>query len=123
MKPQFSVEQERGLILLIAVGIIASGLALFLPSIGQSQRIEVVPVEVSELRVLEPIFLSSPRRINLNKAGIEELKELPGIGDVLAQRIINYRKEHGEFTCLDELSDVSGIGSSLIEKIADLVEL
>lgn len=123
MKPQFSVEQERGLILLIAVGIIASGLALFLPSIGQSQRIEVVPVEVSELRVLEPIFLSAPRRINLNKAGIEELKELPGIGDVLAQRIINYRKEHGEFTCLDELSDVSGIGDSLIQKIADLVEL
>jgi competence ComEA-like helix-hairpin-helix protein len=123
MKPRFSLEQERGLIVLVAIGIIASGLALFLPSVGHSSRIVATPVELSEVSVLQPVFLDTPEKVDLNTAGIAQLKTLPGIGDVLAARIVNYRNEHGRFHCLDDLTGVSGIGHSLIDKIAELVKL
>ena len=69
------------------------------------------------------MFLDSPPKVDLNTAGIDELKELPGIGDALARRIVEYRKSHGPFKALDELDNISGIGPSLIERISDLVEL
>jgi len=53
---------------------------------------------------------------------LEELKGLPGIGDVIAQNIIEYRSEHGPFRTLDDLDDVSGIGPGLLERISDLIE-
>jgi competence protein ComEA len=62
------------------------------------------------------------KKINLNTATLAELDSLPGIGPVLAQRIIDYREEHGPFQSVDELLNVKGIGSELLEKIRDLVE-
>lgn len=123
MKTRFSPVQERGLIVLIAIGIIASGLALLLPSLTHRPRITVAPIELSGVRVLQPTFLDSPPKIDLNSAGIDELKKLPGIGDVLARNIVQYRKDHGPFKSLDDLDNVKGIGKSLIERITDLVKL
>jgi competence protein ComEA len=62
-------------------------------------------------------------KINLNTATREELESLPGIGPVLAQRIIEYRETHGPFQSVDELRNVDGIGPALLEKIRDLVEI
>ena len=50
--------------------------------------------------------------INVNRATAKELEALPGIGPVLANRIVDYRKSHGSFMTLDELQKVSGIGGS-----------
>ena len=122
MKTRFSPAQEHGLIVLIAIGIIASGLALLLPSLTSHHRITVAPIELSGVRVLQPTFLNSPPKINLNTAGIDELKKLPGIGSVLAQRIIDYRNEHGPFQSIDDLVNVNGIGKSVLERIADMVK-
>ena len=121
MTTRFSPAQERGLITLVAIGIIASGLVLLLPSLAHHPRITVAPIELSGVRVLLPTFLDSPPKVNLNTAGVDELDGLPGIGEVLAQRIVDYRTEHGPFHSLDELANVSGIGKSVIERIADLV--
>ncbi len=52
-------------------------------------------------------------KININKATINELKLLKGIGPSLANRIVNYREEEGEFSSLEELKNVSGIGDKL----------
>lgn len=123
MRARFSPAQERGLIIIVAIGIIASGLALFLPSFVHRSVIEVAPIELSEVRVLRPTFLDSPPKVDINSAKIDELKKLPGIGDVLAKRIVDYRNEHGAFRSLDELENVSGIGKSLIAKISDLIKL
>ena len=121
MKMRFSPAQEHGLIILVAIGIIASGLALLPPLFVSHARITVAPIELSGVKVLLPTFLDSPPKVNLNSAGVDELDELPGIGPAKAESIVAYRTEHGPFHSLDELTDVSGIGSSIIERIADLV--
>jgi competence protein ComEA len=59
--------------------------------------------------------------VNVNSAIATELEELPGIGEVIAQRIIDYRTENGPFATVDELVDVSGIGDAILESIRELV--
>jgi competence protein ComEA len=59
--------------------------------------------------------------VNVNTATAEELETLPGIGEVLAATIIQYREEHGPFTSVDQLVDVSGIGEVTLEELRDLV--
>jgi competence protein ComEA len=59
--------------------------------------------------------------VNVNTATAAELETLPGIGEVTAQAIIDYRTEHGPFTSVDELLDVTGIGDVTLENIRELV--
>ncbi|HJV04553.1 MAG TPA: ComEA family DNA-binding protein [Actinomycetota bacterium] len=63
----------------------------------------------------------APTLVNVNVATAEELETLPGIGEVLAAAIIQYREEHGPFTSVDQLVEVSGIGEVTLEEIRDLV--
>ncbi|SDN91428.1 competence protein ComEA [Actinomyces ruminicola] len=58
-------------------------------------------------------------RININTATAAQLEGLPGIGPALAQRIVDYRTEHGPFTSVDELMSVSGIGAAKLEGLRD----
>jgi competence protein ComEA len=64
---------------------------------------------------------SAPALVNVNTAAPEELETLPGIGEVLAAAIVAYRDEHGPFTSVDQLIDVSGIGEVTLEEIRELV--
>ena len=59
--------------------------------------------------------------INLNTANITRLMTLPGIGEVKAQAIIQYRQEHNGFQAIDELLLVTGIGTTIYSQIAELV--
>jgi competence protein ComEA len=59
--------------------------------------------------------------VNVNTAGAAELTALPGIGPVLAQRIVDYREAHGPFASVADLGGVTGIGPSLMDSLADLV--
>lgn len=59
--------------------------------------------------------------LNLNLASASDLDELPGVGLTIAERIVDYRYEHGPFQSVDDLANVKGIGASLFEKIAPLV--
>ena len=55
--------------------------------------------------------------VNINTASKKELDALPGIGEVLAQRIIEYRSANGPFRSVDDLTKVKGIGAKTLEKL------
>jgi competence protein ComEA len=59
--------------------------------------------------------------VNVNSATNAELETLPGIGEVIAQAIVDHRTENGPFTSVDQLVDVSGIGDATLENIRELV--
>ena len=59
--------------------------------------------------------------ININKADETELQTLPGIGDSLASRIVEYRKQNGKFANIEDIKNVSGIGDSKFSNIKDLI--
>jgi competence protein ComEA len=59
--------------------------------------------------------------ININTATFEELDTLPGIGGTYAQRIIDYRTEHGPFATIDDILNVPGIGSATFAEIKDMI--
>lgn len=61
--------------------------------------------------------------VNLNTATVEQLETLPGVGPVLAQRIIDYRDQHGPFTSVDQLRQVSGIGDAKFNDLKNRVTI
>mgnify|MGYP006357859785 FL=1 len=57
--------------------------------------------------------------VNINTAGADELKALPGIGPAKAEAIVEYRKQHGNFKSVEELKNVKGIGDGIYNRLKD----
>ena len=57
------------------------------------------------------------RPVDVNAATADELQKVPGIGEALARRIIEFREEHGPFQKIDDLLNVRGIGATSLEKL------
>lgn len=73
----------------------------------------------AEETVPETTVITFP--IDINQAEKEEFMALPGIGEVLAQRILDYREEHGPFPAPEHLLNVRGIGKTRMEEILELI--
>ncbi|WP_231994278.1 helix-hairpin-helix domain-containing protein [Pseudarthrobacter equi] len=68
-----------------------------------------------------PAAAGTGAKININTAGVDELDALPKVGPVLAQRIVDWRKEHGPFSAIEDLDAVDGVGPKMLETLLPLV--
>jgi len=62
-------------------------------------------------------------QINVNTANHIQLMELKGVGRIMADRIVTYRREHGPFETLEDLTQIKGIGGKRLEKIRNQIRL
>ena len=110
--------QERGLIILIGVAVLASGVFILtnLPKPVRTSPLEAIRLD--DISILLPRFVEFGP-IDINSAALDDLITLPGIGPALAQRIIDYRIEHGPFRSVEELELVSGIGPQTVSGLID----
>ena len=120
------------LLVLITVAFAAFTLGLLL---GRNMNRDAIVVNVPQEMLTEPTqtihtepipteteeVISFP--IDINLADAKEFTALPGIGDVLGERILAYREEHGAFTAVEELLNVEGIGKKRLEEILDLITI
>lgn len=84
---------------------------------------DVIPMTSSNPSQTTPTTESTAlsTKVNINTATIDELASLPGIGETLAQRIVAYREENGDYYSIYELEVISGIGDGKLEAIKDLI--
>ena len=85
---------------------------------NQTQQTDTDPPQSSE-NVGEP--RGGDGKININIATQTELTDLPGIGSVLASRIVDHRRQHGDFQRIEEIKNVSGIGEKRFEAIQEKI--
>jgi len=108
------------LILMFIMGLMG-GILLCLAAVsGLDQIRPSIPLPKSMQST--PLPVSSPMgKLDLNLATRTELEQLPGVGPVLAEAILNFRRENGRFHFIEELMDVPGIGEKKFLNIRDLV--
>ena len=70
---------------------------------------------------LSSYVLTDTNKININTATVEELVSLPGIGNKIANRIIEYREQNDNFKTIEEIMNVKGIGKKKFKKIKQLI--
>ena len=82
------------------------------PALQTDSQEQAMPAAAPE----EPVQ-TAPEKININTADPATLETLPGIGPVIAQRIVEYRQTYGLFRTIDEIKDVSGIGEATFAEL------
>ena len=112
--------------------IIEDGIQIYVPSIMDTKKEESENKEIQyitdgpgeDVVVTEESQKQGEEKqikVNINTANLEKLQTLPGIGESLAQRIIDYREQNGNFKAIDDLKNVSGIGESKFNNIKDKI--
>lgn len=96
-------------------------------TVSVSKEMTIEPQEVLQMETVDVITDSSDMAteyilpVAINHAGIDLLTTLPGIGISLAQNIIAYRETHGDFTSIEDLLNVEGIGQKRLDEIQDYI--
>lgn len=115
----------RAVIFLVAVILIGAGfwgLRRFHPALFLGKP-DLIAVPDKELPHKRQLVKNKPALLNINTASAQELQTLSGIGPQMAQRIIEYREEHGNFTSVDVLTKVKGLGEKTLEKLKPFISV
>jgi len=88
--------------------------------VADGQQI-VVPARVTAADGGTGAAVSAPAKVSLASATLDQLDELPGIGPVTAQKIVDWRQTHGPLRSVDDLDAIPGIGPARVEQLRDLV--
>lgn len=115
--------------LTIAFFAFVGGYFLGQSSMGQTVSIrtefptpsEEAAVETTAPASAEPDATPTSRKININTASRTELETLPGIGEVLAERIIDYRQNVGKFRTIYDITNVKGIGEKTLAEMEEFI--
>ena len=110
---------------------VSDGLQILVPTVEEAAQLPVQPGSAGQPPGQVPgtgagpggTAANSTGTININTATAAELDTLPGVGPVLAERIIAWRNEHGPYPSVDALDAVSGIGAKMLENIRALVSV
>ena len=109
---------KKVIITISAITVIFCGLILTLLLFRQPSD-EII--NLNSLKQGTYAHINKDGKLNINTATKEELQLLDGIGEVLSQKIVNYRTENGYFKSVDDLLNISGIGPATLEGIADYI--
>jgi len=88
--------------------LLSDGQQLYVPFQGETERVTAAKAD---------------GKVDLNRSDLEELMTLPGVGKTRAEAIIAYREEHGGFTSIEEIKNISGIGDAVFEKMKDKIKV
>lgn len=109
--------------------VVEDGSQIYIPKIGENtNEIEFVTKDAGDEKILTTNNgtnknFKDTAKVNINTAGVEKLMTLTGIGEVMAQKIVNYREENGKFQKIEDLKNVSGIGESKFNNIKDKITI
>ena len=111
--------------------VLEDGVQIYIPSItetakeGEEEAIEYIREGAGEGIITTTSTQEKgeekEQKVNINTANISKLQTLPGIGESIAQRIIEYREQNGEFKNIEDLKNVSGIGENKFNNIKDKI--
>lgn len=96
------------------------GQKLYIPSIAETE-IQYITENNGESIIQETKVSGSSKIVNINKADVEDLETIPGIGPSMAEKIVNYRNENGNFKSIEDLKNVSGIGEKKFESMREYI--
>lgn len=99
---------------------LSDGDKIYIPNREEEKQIETTEVKGNNTGTVK---ITKNNKININKASISELKQITGIGESTANKIIDYRDNVGKFKKIEDIKEVKGIGDSKYESIKDKITI
>lgn len=99
---------------------LSDGDKIYIPNREEEKQIETTEVKGNNTGTVK---ITKNSKININKASISELKQITGIGELTANKIIDYRDNVGKFKKIEDIKEVKGIGDSKYESIKDKITI
>ena len=116
---------EKTALIILALALLAGSVILYVRNTRPVLKIAVTENGVKERLTLREVeeAIRERRRVPINTAGAEDLTAIPGVGEMTAARIIEYRETRGPFYAEEDLLGIEGIGPAKLEKIRPYIKI